>query len=115
MHLIDNIGRYPKFCDCERDVSVYRFLQRNQDYLCFQRDVEDVFKGPGEFLDGFAARGEEACGCGDVDVRDEQPLFTVWLVAEQRPIGPHHRRSGRRPSACKVYRREIAGVFGGAA
>src|SRR5438034_4610362 len=65
-------------------------------------------------LDRFAARREEACGRSDVDVRDEQPLFTVWLVAEQRPVGPHHRRSGRRPSACKVYSCEIAGVIRGA-
>jgi hypothetical protein len=44
-----------------------------------------------ELLNRFVARREEACGRSDVDVRDEQPLFTVWLVAEKRPIGPHHR------------------------
>ena len=47
---------------------------------------------PVELLDGFAARREEACGRSDVDIRDEQPFFTVWLVAEQRPVGPHHSR-----------------------
>src|SRR5207244_3184042 len=73
-----------------------------------------VSLGAVERLDRFAARREEACGRSDVDVRDEQPWFTVWLVAEQRPVGPHHRRSGRRPSACTVYSGEIAGVLGGA-
>src|SRR5450759_4070741 len=42
--------------------------------------------GAVEPLDRFAARREEACGRSDVDVRDEQSFFTVWLVAEQRPI-----------------------------
>ena len=42
-------------------------------------------------LDRFPARREEACGRGDVDVRDEQSLLTVWLVAEQCPVRPHHR------------------------
>src|SRR6185369_14249062 len=50
-----------------------------------------------------------------INVRDEQPWFTVWLVAEQRPIRPHHRRSSRRAGAGKVYGCEIAGVLGGAA
>src|SRR6266852_4081614 len=59
--------------------------------------------GAVEPLDRLRARREKACGRGDVDVRDEQPFLTVWLVAEQRPIGPHHRGSSRRPGACKVY------------
>ena len=62
-----------------------------------------------------AACREEASGLADVDVRDEQPFFAVGLVAEQRPVGAHHRRSGRRSSACEVDGCEIAGVFGGAA
>src|SRR5437762_6265689 len=66
-------------------------------------------------LDRFAPRRKETCGCSDVDVRDEQPFFTVWLVAEQRPVGTHHCRSGRRPGACTVDSREIAGVLGGPA
>src|SRR3972149_1700126 len=68
----------------------------------------------GVLLDRFAARREKARGRSDVDVRDEQPLFAVWLVAEQRPVGPHHRRSGRRPSTCEVHSCDKAGVLGGA-
>ena len=68
-----------------------------------------------EFLDRFAARREETGGRSDVDVRDKQPLLTVWLVAEQRPVRTHHRRSSRRPGACDVDSREIAGVLRGAA
>lgn len=39
----------------------------------------------------FAARREEAGGLCDVDVRDEQPWIAVGLIAEQSPVGPHHR------------------------
>src|SRR5258706_15789933 len=66
------------------------------------------------FLGRFAARREEACCRSDVDVRDEQPFFTVWLIAEQRPVGPHDRRSGWRTGARIVYTCEKAGVLGGA-
>jgi hypothetical protein len=38
-----------------------------------------------------APRREQACGCGDVDFRDEQSLLTVRLIAEQRPVGTYHR------------------------
>src|SRR5882724_6276706 len=51
----------------------------------------------------------------EIDVCDEQALLTVGLVAEQRPIGVHHGRSGWRAVAGKVDRGEIAGVLGGAA
>src|SRR2546422_160664 len=103
--------------------TVYQLLQdlRNRPYLmkrnasqCGEQDRSASEFGAVERLDRFAAHREEACGRSDVDVRDEQPWFTVWLVAEQRPVGPHHRRSGRRPSACTVYSGEIAGVLGGA-
>src|SRR6266851_1778436 len=70
--------------------------------------------GAVELLDRFVARREQTCGRVDVDVRDQHPFSTVWLVAEQRPVGPHHRRSGLRPGACTVYGCEIAGVLGGA-
>src|SRR2546430_2382084 len=36
-----------------------------------------VSLGAVELLDRFAARRQKACGRCDVDVRDEQPLFTV--------------------------------------
>src|SRR5262249_25152297 len=45
-----------------------------------------------ELLHGLAARRERACGRSDVDVRDEQSLFAVWLEAEQRAVRPPHRR-----------------------
>lgn len=64
------------------------------------------------FLEGFAAPRQEACGRTDVDVGDEQPFLTVWLVSEQDSIGPHHRRCRRRPGACTIYRCKIAGVLG---
>src|SRR5580700_9793980 len=67
-----------------------------------------------ELLYRFAARREEPRGLGNVDVRDEQSFFTVWLVAEQSPVGPHHRRSGRRPSARDINSSEITGVLCGA-
>ena len=41
-----------------------------------------VSLGAVELLGRFAARREEARSRSDVDVRDEQPWFTVWLVAE---------------------------------
>jgi hypothetical protein len=37
--------------------------------------------GDAELLNRFAARCEEARGRSDVDVRDEQPFSTVWLVS----------------------------------
>ena len=45
---------------------------------------ESVPDACGTLLDRFAARRQEAGGLGDVDVRDEQPLLAVGLVAEQR-------------------------------
>ena len=50
---------------------------------------------PAYGLNRFPARREETCGLSDVDVRNEQPFFTVWLVAKQGPIGTHDRRGGR--------------------
>jgi hypothetical protein len=44
-----------------------------------------------ELLHRFVARSHEPCGRSDIDVRYEQPFFTVWLIAKQRPVGPHHR------------------------
>ncbi len=44
-------------------------------------------------LESFTTRGEQARGGGEVDIRYEQSFFTVWLVAEQRPVGAHHRRT----------------------
>src|SRR2546422_10172542 len=52
------------------------------------------FQKSAELLDRLAARRVEACGRSDVDVRDEQSFFTVWLVAMQRPVGTDDRRSG---------------------
>lgn len=53
------------------------------------------FRSPGYGLSRgesiFVPCRQEACGRGNVDVRDEQPLLAVWLVAEQRPVGPHNR------------------------
>src|SRR5208283_2223670 len=76
--------------------------------ICYRRLADQPF------LDGFAPRREEAGSSSDVDVRDKQPFVAVWLITEQRSVGPHDRRSGRRPSARTVYTCEIAGILGGA-
>jgi hypothetical protein len=46
---------------------------------------ESEFQRRVEILDRLVALCQEACGLSDFDVRDEQPFFTVWLVATPRP------------------------------
>jgi len=77
----------PPLCDVEaleNGSSAWKFPKAN-------RDVRSPATGAVELLDRFAARREEAGGLSEVDVRDEQALFPVGLVAEQSPVGPHHR------------------------
>ena len=46
----------------------------------------------GKALGGiFAAPGEQAGGRSGIDVCNQQALLTLRLVAEKRPIRPHHR------------------------
>ena len=68
-----------------------------------------------ELLNRIAARREQASGRSDVDVSDEQPFFTIWLVAQQCPVGTHDRRSGWRPGTCDINSGEIASVLSGTA
>jgi hypothetical protein len=63
----------------------------------------------------FKTTREKSCGGSEVDVRDQQALFSVWLVAKQSAVRPRHCRSCRRPGARAIYTREIAGILGGAA
>ena len=66
-------------------------------------------------LDESRGDEQELGGRVEVDVGNEQSLLTIWLIAEQRSIGPHYGRGRLRPCAGTVYRCEIAGVFGRAA
>src|SRR5678815_5304 len=55
--------------------------------------------------------GEQTCGRTEIEIRHEQPLLSIRLIALQRAVGADDRRRGAGTFASAVHRCEIAGVL----
>src|SRR5215211_6881189 len=62
-----------------------------------------------------ASLREQAGRSGEIEVRDQQPLLAIRVVAEQRSVGIRDCRRTRRSLTRGVHRGEVARVLGGTA